>query len=145
MLRARKGHEVKEKRPREKTAAVRAREEGARIQGGAVLSSFAKPDKTNEQAEVRIVAPAEVPHDTRICIEDVADMDIHQSKDNEKKGKQPGNGTQEPKKKTAKDRDPRTREQTARDRDPRTQEEDSQGSGPQNPRRNRQGSGPQNP
>ena len=55
-------------RPQEKTAAVRKREEGARSRG-AVLISFAKPDKTNEQL-----------------------------KDNEKKRKQPGNGTQEPKK-----------------------------------------------
>jgi len=30
-------------------------------------------------------------------------------KENEQKGKQPGNGTQEPRKKTARDRDPRTR------------------------------------
>ena len=41
-----------------------------------------------------------------------------QLKDDEMKGKQPGNGTQEPMKKTARDRDPRTREQTARDRGP---------------------------
>ena len=43
-----------------------------------------------------------------------------QLKDDEEKGKQRGNGTQEPKKKTAGEWDPRTREQTARDRDPRT-------------------------
>ena len=91
-------------RPREKAAAVRAREEGARVQ---VLSSFAKPDKTNEQTKVRVALPPEVPHDARICIEDL--LDIDESKDNEKKGKQPGNGTQEPKKKTARDVNPRTR------------------------------------
>ena len=39
-----------------------------------------------------------------------------QLKDDEKKGKQPGNGIHQPKKKTARDRDPRTREQTGRDR-----------------------------
>ena len=82
-----------------------------------MLSSFEKPDKTNEQTKVRVVVPPKVPHDTRICI------DIDQSKENEKKGKQPGNGTQEPKKKIDRDRDPRTREQTARDRDPRTLDE----------------------
>ena len=76
-------------RPRDETVSVRAREEGARVQGGPVLSSFATTE-------------------------------IDQLKDDEKKGKQPGNGTQEPTKKTARDRDPRTREQTARDRDPRT-------------------------
>ena len=47
-----------------------------------------------------------------------------QLKDDEKKGKHPGDGTQEPMKKTARDRDPRTREQTARDRDPRTRGEE---------------------
>ena len=67
---------------------------------------------------MRIVVPLEVPHDTRICIEDFVDIEIDQLKDDEKKGKQPGNGTQEPMKKTA------------RDRDPRTDEETSQGSGP---------------
>ena len=106
-------------RHRKETAPVRAREEGARVQGGAVLSSFARPDKTNERTEVRTVVPPEVPHDTRICVEDSVDMEIDQLKDDENKGKQPGNGTQEPMKKTARDRDPRTREQTARDRDPR--------------------------
>ena len=70
----------------------RPREEGARVQ---VLSSFAKPDKTNEQTEVRIVVPAEVPRDVTISIDDLADADesdieIDQSKDNEKKVKQPG-------------------------------------------------------
>jgi len=41
-------------------------------------------------------------------------------KDDEKNGKRPVNGTQEPMKKTARDRDSRTHEQTARDRDHRT-------------------------
>ena len=60
--------EAKEKRvrrwqrPREETVSVRTREEGARVQGGAVLSSFATTE-TNEQL-----------------------------KDDEKKGKQPGIG-----------------------------------------------------
>ena len=86
-------------RPREKTAAVRAREEGARIQEGAVLSSFATAD-TNEQTEVRIVVPPKVPHDTRFCIEDLVDVEIDQLRDYEKKGKQPGIGTPEPSKKS---------------------------------------------
>ena len=47
--------------------------------------------------------------------------EIDQLKNAEKKGKQPGNGTQEPKKKTA------------TEWDPRAQEETSQGSGPKNP------------
>ena len=64
-------------RPRGKTVSVKAREEGARVQ---VLSSFAKPGKTNEQTKVRIVVPLEVPHDTRICIEDLVDMKTDQSK-----------------------------------------------------------------
>ena len=64
-------------RPREETISVRAREEGTRVQGGAVLSSFAATD-TNGQF-----------------------------KDDDKKGKQPGNGTQEPMKKTSRHRDPR--------------------------------------
>ena len=38
----------------------------------------------------------------------------------EREEKQPGNSTQEPIRKTAREWDPRTREQTARDRDPRT-------------------------
>ena len=67
-----------------------------------MLSSFASTE-TNEQTEVRIVVPPEVPHDTRICIEDLVDMEIDQLiDDDEKKGKQPGNGT-------SRDRDPRTR------------------------------------
>ena len=85
-----------------------------------VLSSFATTE-TNEQTKVKIRVPAEVPLDTRICVEDVdeSEIDIDQSKDNEKKGKQPGNGTQEPKKENSQGPGPgpRTREQTARDRD----------------------------
>ena len=70
--------EAKEQRgPREETVLVRAREEGARVQGGAVLSSFAMVE-THEQTEVRIVLPPEVPHDTRICVEDLVDMEIDQ-------------------------------------------------------------------
>ena len=61
------------------TCAQSKREGGARVEGGAVLSSFATTE-TNEQL-----------------------------KDDEKKGEQPGIGTQEPKKKTPRDRDPRTR------------------------------------
>ena len=93
---------------------MKTREEGARIQEGALLSSFATAE-TNEQTEVRIVEPLEAPHDTRICIEDLVDTDIDESDidelRDEKKRKQPGNGTQEQMKKTAKDRDPRTPKQ----------------------------------
>ena len=60
-----------------------------------MLSSIATTE-TNEQKEVRIVVPPEEPHDTRICIEDLVDMEIDQLKDDEKKGKQPGIGTPEP-------------------------------------------------
>ena len=93
-----------------------------------MLSSFATAE-TNEQTKVKIRVPAEVPRDTGISIEDLvytdvdeSDVEIHQSKENEKKAKQPGtgtqgplnkqtgNGTQEPKKKTARNRDPITRE-----------------------------------
>ena len=70
-----------------------------------MLSSFASTAETNEQTKVRIVVPPEVPHDTRICIEDLVAMEIDQSKDNEKERK------------------------TARG----TQEENIQGSGPENP------------
>ena len=73
-----------------------------------MLSSSATAE-TNEQTKERTVVPLEVPHDTRICIEDLVDMEIDQLRDDEKKGKQPGDGTQEPQKKTAMDRDPRTR------------------------------------
>ena len=52
---------------------------------------------SSEQTEVRI--------DTRICIEDLVDMEIDQLKDDDKRGKQPGNGTQEPVKKTARVRE----------------------------------------
>ena len=61
-----------------------------------------------EQTEVRIVVPPEVPHDTRICIEDLVHIErekkgheIDQLKDDEKKEKQPGNGAQEPMNKRA--------------------------------------------
>ena len=56
-----------------------------------------------------------------------------QLKDDEKKGKQPGNGIHQPKKKTARDRDPRTREQTGRDRGPRTREQTARDRDPQDP------------
>ena len=80
------------------------------------------------QMDVRIVVPPEVPHDSRICIEylvgtDIDESDTDELKDDEKIGKQPGNGTQEPMKKTARDRDPGTHEQRYRDRDPRTREQ----------------------
>ena len=91
-------------------------------------SSFAKWTKTNEQRTVIVVVPAEVPHDARMNIKDLADIDesdrdelrgiAQESQENEKKGKQLGNGTQEPKKKTATDGDPRTVEQTDREWDP---------------------------
>ena len=81
------------------------REERARVQ---VLSSFAKPDKTNEQTKRIMVAPLEIPHDTRICIEDLVDTnfdesDVDELRD-EKKAKQSRARTQEPvKKQTARD------------------------------------------
>ena len=117
-------------RPREKTvpggAVAPGREEGARVP---VLISFAKPDKTNEHMTETTVVPPEVPRDTRISIEDFVYTDIDepdidelrrewrkstvrdrdQSQDTKKKGKQPGNGTQEP------------------------QEDNSQGQGPKDP------------
>ena len=43
-----------------------------------MLSSFASTEM-NEQTEVGIVEPPEVPHDTRICIEDLVDTDIDES------------------------------------------------------------------
>ena len=63
--------------------------------GGAALSSFATVEMdaqtkkrqrviSPEQTEVRIVVPPEVPHDTRICIEDFVDMDIDQLKEKRK-------------------------------------------------------------
>ena len=82
-------------RPREKSAAVRAREEGARVQG-AVLSSFALMAETNEQTKVGIVVPREVPHDTRICIEDLVDMEIDRLKDYEEKENSKGMGAKNP-------------------------------------------------
>ena len=70
-------------RPRQEAVAVarrdkeRTREEGA-LQG-AVLCSFAKSTKTNEQKKVRFVVPPEVPHDARISIEDLVYTDIDES------------------------------------------------------------------
>ena len=80
-----------------------------------MLSSFAKPDKTNEQTKRSTVVPLEVPHDTRICIEDLVDTnfdesDVDELRD-EKKAKQSRAGTQEPvKKQTARRWDPRALE-----------------------------------
>ena len=100
--------------------AQRPQEEEARVQG-AVLSSFATAE-TNEQTKVKIRVPAEVPRDTRICIEDVDESDIviDQSKEHEKKGKQPGTGTQEPLNKQTRTGTQEPKKKTARDRDPRT-------------------------
>ena len=39
-------------------------------------SSFAKSTKTNEQTKVKIRVPPDIPHDTRICIEDLVDTDV---------------------------------------------------------------------
>ena len=80
-------------RPREETVSVRTRE-GARVQGeissrGAAHSSSATVEMnaqtkkrqtviSTEQTEVRIVVPPEVPHDTRICVEDLVDKEINQ-------------------------------------------------------------------
>ena len=50
------------------------KEEGARSRR-AMPSSFAKSKKTNEQTKTKMVVPAEVPHDTRLCIEDHIDID----------------------------------------------------------------------
>jgi len=70
---------------------------------GAVLSSFARLDKTNEQTKVRVVVPPEVPHDARISIEDLVDTEFDEPDVDElrveQKVKQPGDGTQEPVKK----------------------------------------------
>ena len=75
-------------------------------------SSFAK---STEQTKVRVVVPPEVPHDTKICIEDLVDTNFDESDvenlRDEKKLKQPGAGTQEPlKKQPASLSDPRTLE-----------------------------------
>ena len=59
----------------EETTPVRKKEEVARSRG-AMPSSFAKSTKTNEQTKVKIRVPPEVPHDTRICIEDLVDTDV---------------------------------------------------------------------
>ena len=99
-------------RPREKAVLQGTKEEGARVQEK-VLSSFASTAETNEQKKVRIVVPPEVPHDTRNCIGDLVDTETDQLRNYEKKVKQPGAGTQEPVKKTARDWNPRTREQRA--------------------------------
>ena len=65
----------------------------------AVLSSFAKSTKTNEQKKVRVVVPAEVPDDTRICIEDLvntdfdeSDVDKHKSSANSRQKSEPSEG-----------------------------------------------------
>ena len=89
-------------RPRARTPAQqRTKEEGARSRR-AVLSSFAKSTKTNEQKKVRVVVPAEVPHDMRKCIEDLVDTNFDESDVEELRAE---------KKKTARDWDPRIREQ----------------------------------
>ena len=85
-------------RPSEKAAAVRTKEEGARVRGE-VLSSFAKPDRTKDQL-----------------------------KDDEKKRKQSGNGTQEPKR----GKQPGNGTQEPVNKQP--------GSGPQNQWRGKEGS-----
>ena len=69
-----------------------------------VITSTAE---TNEQTKVRVVVPLEVPHDTRICIEDLVDIDeLRERKENSQgmgpknpRRKQPGFGTQGPLKK----------------------------------------------
>ena len=84
-------------RPREETESVRTREEGAQVQGeissGGVAHSSSATVEMNaqtkkrqtmispEQTEVRIVVPSEVPHDMRICIEDLVDTDIDDSRE----------------------------------------------------------------
>ena len=97
-------------RPREETTPVKTREEGARARGRVRGRTAIRPEETKQ----RIVVPPEVPHDTRICVEDLVDIDesdVDQLRVYEKIVKQPGAGTQEPvKRETAKDRDPRTLE-----------------------------------
>ena len=63
---------------------LQRKKEGARNRR-AVLSSFAKSTKTNEQKKVRVVVPAEVPHDTRICVEDLVNTDFDESDVDEQK------------------------------------------------------------
>ena len=55
---------VKEAKKKENEKVARTREEGARAQRGAVLSSFASTAETNEQKKVKTVVPSDVPHDT---------------------------------------------------------------------------------
>ena len=65
-----------------------------------VITSTAE---TNEQTKVRIVVPLEVPHDTRICIEDLVDIDeLRETKENSQ-----GMGPKKPKKKTARGSGPK--------------------------------------
>ena len=45
----------------------------------AMPSSFAKSDKTNGQTKVRVVIPSEVPHDTRMYIEDLVNTNVDES------------------------------------------------------------------
>jgi len=71
-------------RPRAGTPAQQRTKEEARSRR-AVVSSFAKSTKTNEQTKVRVVVPAEVPHDTRICIEDLVNTDVDESDVDEQK------------------------------------------------------------
>ena len=52
--------------------------------------SFATAE-TNEQMKVRIVVPLEVPHDTRICNEDLSDTDIDESDLDELRDERKGN------------------------------------------------------
>ena len=77
-----------------------------------MLSSFATAE-TNEQTEVRIVVPAEVPHDARISIEDLENTDVDEldmdipSKETRKTAREWDQG---PLKKTDRDWDSRARE-----------------------------------
>ena len=50
--------------------------------------------ETNEQTKLRIVVPLEVPHDTRICIEEIVDIDELRSE-----RKQQGMGPKNPRRK----------------------------------------------
>ena len=84
-------------KPRLRAESAWQREEGARVQGeissgGAVLSSSATVEMnaqtkkrqtviSPEQTDVRIVLPPEVSHDTRICIEDLVDIEIDQMRE----------------------------------------------------------------
>ena len=85
-------------------------------------AQFVRDGRNEWTDEVKIRVPAEVPRDTRICIEDVdeSDIEIDQSKEHEKKGKQPGTGTQEPLNKQTRTRTQEPKKKTTRDRDPRT-------------------------